>query len=662
MNNKYKSFLFNGEIKDVENENLKLSPNFLMHPDLIPSKITELNNRVLDSADLLLKKMEKLEQEIIEWNKTEKVLGSLIAGLETKINDKLFLRTDTDGFFTTIEERMENSPFFQHRDLEVPGFPFNNDGIEYDSDSLLVRLEHSEDDANLLIPSNMYSIQASKAPFGGSEKVVVIPGSSFSNLSTSSTTGSWIASVITTVPKEVGIVLNISLSEPTKVGHVNLQVVNSSGGMSVSATAVDNDNNGEIVLDSATIAISNTINVNKLCKNIQVQLTKSIYDEILESGEYRYVFCVKSLALYNNVPGYIKSGTFYSKAYLPGSFSKIAIETCDFIEKDVCSIDYSILIGSEGFSEYSLNPLNRPPSANGVPYFALVLPRKRLNNFDNATTISSTATGQSFIPTSSIPNLYGFNNQFKALNFQASLPGEVIPNVQIFKNYKSSDVSNKDALEQDGLYYYTWIYVDKNENRTLDVGNSGITIEGFTVNTVDYNSVIDNLAISGIRKPTNYSYSNVINLDKTGWFKVKIPIRSYYSVGEDFENENELIELDPYYPYNAKYLIEGTNLDINPYKGFAKRAKDKVNIINDPYQVNYKNCYISTFVVVDPENGDSIQKQCILFLKDFDAKNCYVEYPVKDNNIGFFIVKARLQTSDNSITPIISSYKIKLGD
>jgi len=661
MNNKYKSFLFNGEIKDVENENLTLSSDFLMHPDLIPSKMTELNNRTLDAAEMLFHRMEDLEKEIVDWNRTEKTLSSLIANLETNINDKLFLRTDTDGFFGTIEERMENPPFFKHRDLETPGFFFNSTGIEYDSDNFLLRLEHSEEDANLLIPSNTYTVQASKAPFGGSEKVVIVPGSNFSNLNTPNTTGSWIASVVTPVPKEVGIILNISLSEPTKIGYANIQIVNSSGGMGISATAVDNNNNAEVILDNASLGISNAISINKVCKNIQIQLTKTIYDEILDSGEYRYVFCVKALSLYNNVPGYIKSGTFYSKPYIFNAFNKIAIETCDFIEKDTCSIDYSILVGGEGFSEYPLNPLNRPPSANGVPYFALVSPKKKLNNFDNATAISPEASGQAFIPTSSVPNLYGFNNQFKALNFQATLSSEVISNMEIFRNYKSPDIPNREVLEQDGLYYYTWIYVDKNENRVLDIGNSGITIDGFQVSSVDYTGVIDNLAISGIRKPTNYNYSNVIKLDKTGWFRVKIPVKSYYSVGEDFENENELVELDPYYPYNAKYLIEGTNLGIDPYRGFKKRAKEKVAITNDPYQVNYKNCYISSFFV-DDGNGSTVQKQCILFLKDFDAKNCYVEYSVKDNNIGFLVVKAKLQTSDNSITPIISSYKIKLGD
>ena len=87
MDNRYRSFLFNGEIRDVEPKNLEVSLDFLKHPDLIFAKLTELNNRLKDSSELLFKRMERLEQEIVEWSSTEYSLRDLLSNLENKIND-----------------------------------------------------------------------------------------------------------------------------------------------------------------------------------------------------------------------------------------------------------------------------------------------------------------------------------------------------------------------------------------------------------------------------------------------------------------------------------------------------------------------------------------------------------------------------------------------
>jgi hypothetical protein len=54
---------------------------------------------------------------------------------------------------------------------------------------------------------------------------------------------------------------------------------------------------------------------------------------------------------------------------------------------------------------------------------------------------------------------------------------------------------------------------------------------------------------------------------------------------------------------------------------------------------------------------------CVLLHKETDARNVYVEYGKVYNYNGYSLrLIAKLMTSNTSETPILSSYKIKLGD
>jgi hypothetical protein len=193
----------------------------------------------------------------------------------------------------------------------------------------------------------------------------------------------------------------------------------------------------------------------------------------------------------------------------------------------------------------------------------------------------------------------------------------------------------RDLIQQVGNEYHTWIYVDGSNARVLDVGPTGIVVEGLPV------------------------INEKITLNKTGWYKVRIPVAAYNDVGSTFDDVESLKNLDRLYPYNGKYLVEGTNLNIAPYLGFRDRAKARLSPT-----FNLENLDGSTYYLLrnfsDSLNGFS--RFAAILSKEINSKNVYVEYQQKGDFVYNLTVKAKLKTGDQARTPVLSSYKIKLGD
>ena len=105
MNIIYENKLFHGKI---ESNLLEKSPFAIEEigtsPDIYSGKANEIRQRISNIQENILNKCKKLDTDIIKWNSNySKILGSL-EYLEAEINDRLFLRSDTDGFYKSIVE------------------------------------------------------------------------------------------------------------------------------------------------------------------------------------------------------------------------------------------------------------------------------------------------------------------------------------------------------------------------------------------------------------------------------------------------------------------------------------------------------------------------------------------------------------------------------
>jgi hypothetical protein len=428
----------------------------------------------------------------------------------------------------------------------------------------------------------------------------------------------------------------ITMNTTDHVSNVVFSMMNGAGSASLSAITIDLENKAKVILENADVSNTNIIPVDASVKKIQIVIFKNSFDQRLASGEYRYLFHVKKL-LIEGASSYKLSGTFSSSDYVVMNASKVGLEVCDFLN-DSTSIEYYLnvqsMIDNVNFTT-PINPLNKPPGSS--PYALKLSDLRIASNIDALIKPNPTASSTAIIEVPDSLKLLNFTNEYKILNYTAALNKSNIGSVNFFANYIDEIENNLDLIERVGNFYYSWIYIDNKDLHSIDVGDSGITIQGLS------------------------KVNGVISFDKTGWFRIKIPISAYYDSGANFESVEELKTLDPLYPYNGKYILEGTNLKVAPYLGFKKRAKKKLNMVSNLEQLDVNSFYLMRD---QPLEGDyDIKNKFYIILdKSSDIKNGYFEYQNQNDLMYFLRLVAKLKTNDKSKTPILSSYKIKLGD
>jgi hypothetical protein len=715
MNITFENKLFHGKIEDSESDSIIPTDNNLFrNPSVLSGKLTELRQKSDQLQEVVYSKALELERQIINWNLMYPNLLIQLEEYERHINDQLFLRSDSEGFFKVIGDNFTNS---QKIDQIL------SNQVIFDEQLNTVSLDHSEGLSSLSLPAGAYSVNMYMAPGSGMDRITPVYGSSLSNLFANSLS-SWTGQVITQESRQVSVILEIVFPESREIGEVALSMVDSSLSGVIDVVGIDDTNTASILVEKQAITNTNTILVNKKVKRINIQITKNAYDEKYEPSSYRYIFHIKRLALKSLAEGYKTEGFFKSIAENVNA-SKFALEVCDF-EDDQTSIhyfltaknatstyevnclnggnlpkvffnitnlnlldagdesgqyanipdsiqistneggasvnqilvypgnqlggespdndlyvrvlevdgegkvlDYDIVNGAYSIGKVAeITPLNKPPGP--APYIFSIKENNITNNYISPRPLDDSRESSDILTSLGIYNfLQEYNYHY--VNQGVSPTVNSLDSINLFANHISKN-SPEEILEEKDGYYVTWVYVDSQNKGQLNVGNSGIIFEGLT--------------------PSN----QVFSFTKTGWYKVRIPITSYLDVGNDFLDNENLRNLDTKYPYNGKYLIEGTNLNLDPYKGFKVRAKKKFTRCNTLANLGKENFYLllnsSNFYIVVLHN-------------EVDMKDAYLEFP---KQAGEFTSErkvsliAKFKTANNAKTPILGSYKIKLGE
>lgn len=628
MNINYEKRLFNGVISEVTDEQLiPINSSLYKHADAFSGKINEFRQMVEQLKDRVYKQAVELDERIVNWNSKYSAMEFAIEQTESNLSDRMFLRADTDGFYKTI---FENFSLTNNVNLNL--------STNVDIDTRINSVTLKEIGGSRYLTKDFYRLSASKAPGTFIEPIVVIEGSSLNNLHLDNNSG-WTGSVVLRQLKPVTIVLDISLNYETDIGELYLSMVNTSGGASLSAGVTYSDNRFEVVQQDVEVSNTNVLLINRRCKKIQLVITKNSYDERLASGEYRYLFPLRLLKIKKRVDAFESEGSVVSNPYTVFGASKIGIEVCDFTNSNT-SIEYFIRIQDNEtltINDIKINPINHPPSS--VPYAIKLSDFAKANNITNAAPIVSSKDSISILRISDLglAQLYSFTNDLKVLNHSVTVSTDNLPSINFFANYKVTSLNSEDLYERTGPYYTSWIYLEKESNRVLNVGTSGIYIEGLPIE------------------------NSKITITKTGWFKVKIPVESYFDTGTNFSSVENLRERDPLYPYNGKYLIEGTNLNVDPYLGFPKQAKEKLDLVMNLDNLNSKSFYLTRSAIGGTIPALNLYN--VILSKDNSAKNAYIEYNQQNYNLMYdCILIAKLKTSSTYESPVLSSYKIKLGD
>ncbi|NDB81547.1 MAG: hypothetical protein EB127_02175 [Alphaproteobacteria bacterium] len=626
MNINYENKLFHGEIDNsVTTESMLPIKDIYTDPGIMSGKINEFRQRVLQLEENIYRRADLLEKEIIKWNSDFVKIQSGVEELESKVNDDLFLRSDSDGYYKTINENFTKDQGISYT---------NSSNIFVDLPSNLVRLQTGSSQ-KLALKKEKYSVTVVKPNSGVNERVIPVAGSDLNSLDQDNCVG-WTGSVTSPSRAPISLMFEITMNTTEYVSNVVFSMINGAGNASISAIVTDLDNKARVILENADVSNSNVIPVNGSAKKIQIIVFKNSYDERLASGQYRYLFHIKRLIVEGD-SSYLTEGIFSSSDYFITNASKLAIEVCDFLNEST-NIEYYLNIQNMFDStvvQTPINPLNKPPGSS--PYAIKLSDIQSISNVNSNIKIDSTVSSTAIIKIPNTLKLFNFTNEYKILNYTASLNKSNLGSVNFFANYIAESNNPLDLIERVGNFYYSWIYIDKEVNKYIAVGDSGISIQGLT------------------------TAKGIINFDKTGWFRIKIPISSYYDSGKSFASVEELQALDPLYPYNGKYILEGTNLQVEPYLGFKKRAKKKLNLVTNLDQLDSNSFYLLRDQPV-ADNYDIKNKFYIILSKDTDIKNGYFEYQSQNELMYYLRLVAKFKTTDKTKTPILSSYKIKLGD
>jgi hypothetical protein len=624
MNKTYETNLFNGMVlPDTVDVDIPVDQSIYASPAKMSGKLTEYRQMIEELQSNLYDRLVKLEKSIIEWNTTYPKLLSLVEQTEANVNDRLFLRSDSEGFFKVINETFSNSSGIDNS---------LSSNVYLDTENNLVRLSSSTKNPTLKLSNGNYTLSVRRGPGNGAERIYTIPGSSIDNLHEDNQ-ASWIGTVVSQSANPISVVIEVTLASAMPIGHIVLTCSDDSAKSHLTTSYLDENDTNYPIETGVDINNSNIIFINKKAKKIYITITKNFYSERIGSSEYRYIFNIRRLQIFKLVPGYSLTGSYVSTQSIQSS-SKLAIEVCDFTDEDT-NISYSLSMrdpeSGELIGSSEITPVNKPPGA--APY-GIKLNNAKTNNINSPDIAVEGKKATELVLLSEVQNLYSFKDQYKALNHKVFVTQDNINTIEVFMNYKNKDLDDMESYKEAGSSYHTWVYIES-EDRKLDVGNSKIRVEGLV--------------------PVN----GVFLFGKTGWFKIIIPRSEYFNTGKEFESLTELKDLDVKFPYNGKYLIEGTNLLSTPYVRFEKRAKAKLKQVNTLEELDDNSFYLMRSLTYT--NSFSQQFYVIVSPKN-NSKNLFVEYRGVGNLLYSLTLTANLKSNVDYKTPILSSYKIKLGD
>ena len=278
------------------------------------------------------------------------------------------------------------------------------------------------------------------------------------------------------------------------------------------------------------------------------------------------------------------------------------------------------------------------------------------------------------------------NYQIKTTDYTGSGSGSALDvneeKITIFRNvgtkgvdYTSTTSTVRDIEKGWGFsdpYYICIIEVQNPDGMAIDVGNQPIIIDGAI-----YTSKIGNSILTG--KTAASDGIHRIKVHKNNWMDV--PSGTMSGAPTDLE---ELKALDLLYPYNHKLIIEGYNYspsysatDEQIYVGadvFAELIMKKVSSFDLLYNttVNNYELYAIDLDAPNTHNGTggnpNVNDATKVFLLKVDEGNPDIQneaFMIRFKQINllqkYLRLRADFVTSNDEISPGLTSYKIKLG-
>lgn len=611
------------------------------------------------------------------WSFEAKRLSSKARKLEQRLDSLLLLSNGTAGYFATVGETFS--------DLEDVDTENTTANVNIDEGQVSLGLgTDSFESINNINLTAMTDYDVSFRPLSKR------PGTTYFNVSADNSllqifktySSSWVAKVLASTTGQMTCELKAQIS--TSVEYVSR--------ISMRYTSPDITGRSTITamysLDGYTWTIVPTNEATKpLTSNLSWTFPKTGISWIKfiinrpshDQGKYEYLFSAESVKLFGDTYSATVGNTFQSNALSAVNnknniveFSKVQLDSCDNVPTDT-SIVYYVSASKDNSTWTDWNAIS-PSHIEGIKYPKVISfgGSSYLDNSNSSVSVlNSSYNADDLVTTFDDSDVvtYKFKtNRFGAVNTKIEVkagddPDVISNSISVWRNVRVTDSYPDTATVRgvprgwstdEGETYICYFEIFDSNGKFLDFGDKLCVLDGQLV------SGVVNVS-KGIHK---------FETAAENWFDIA---ENYNDLGYDLTTEEVLKTIDPLYPYNHKLVIEGFPYP-NGFKGekiykgtdisaefYCTRTSlfDLENNITDYGYYAVRgigasdiNQIISIVLQYEPNNTDFVNEKIFVKWKTAGDQSSTYKY---------VRLKAVLSTSDSSVTPTITSYRIKLG-
>lgn len=667
--------LFNLNESKVETKEISSASKFNNTLDSIYQDLYILYRHLFKISDQSLRYFQR-------WKAESEILEHRLDELNERINLLTLVNLDSAGYFNFIQENFLNSSkidltntkaFIDYNQSFVSIGTSTNNSTPTKID--LSSLTNKNIEVNVLSRNNLLSIIESN----GSQKKNIVSNSSESFQQTI-----WLSKA-----DPVSIEVKIDLLEEYDFTRLDIDLHMSNSTSSIQITpmySLDNFNFNQLPIETFTRSIidkSSFIFSKITARYIKLVMTKLGFDRFIKE-QFGYEFGIDELSIYNETFTTNTETIFLSQALsvldkdgTPLEFNKVVLEVCEEIPENT-SIDYYVAASVD--TDFSNNefvriePITRQETLNptiinfgdlseievsdiGISYNAAGT-TNFINPKQTYTLISSIVEGTITSSTITASNIrYGFlNSNDRILDYELSQSIDISKKgIEIWRNISSRTSSaeirgTKNGWRYEDPYYITNVYVKNSNGFKINIGNNPMII--------DDTPQRETFTLS----PGKHT----IKVYKNNWQTINLTTVSTLS---------ELKSADSLYPFNHKYLVEGINystsynsVDPKIYLGFdivAEYLMTEVSVLDLLNNVS-SNDYSKFAIDLSSVDG-AVGPNKVFLLKvdenqsDFINEKFLIRFNSVNQLYSYLKFKAVLNTEDETLTPFLQSYRLKIS-
>lgn len=590
--------------------------------------MTTISQRLEDLTNLL-------EDSFRGFQGTARRTNRLLRQLEGRVDNLLLLNSEVDVFIHGIEETFDTQEL-----------------IDFDETTASVEAGYVTLGRNGITPLDLSDVKIGAT--ATSERGIIGSQTSSDINLLKEEDGSYWEHLVYSKSRQgrVSTLIELELPEALYVGDLRLTTsaisVNQKTTMTVFYSLDGQTYTALEPVETVLVSSENTFNIGvEGVKKIQILMSKTVSDNVTTAGnQYVYVFSLDSLKIFSDRYTDDKESVLIAGPYTitdeegtPVLFTKATLSACVSSPEDT-SVSFFLSKDKENWQSVNWRGDSvkivsfADGSSDGTSFFVDETLSERQ--------LTETAIGVEEIDfqTEALLN--------KAVHEDFS---PVVPLRSIVIKRNTADYDSPESLYgvSPGWFfnpntetYSTTVYVGASEGRTLDVGPTGLRVNGAIVTGL-------------VELQQGYS---VLETDDGNWFELPAGL----------SNVDQIINNDPLYPYNHKYLIQGYAFPSGfkgerIYTGVDEYFGSLLQYI-PPERFNaLENMGVANFGFYTLEDVDGSLYFKVKVDKTFASwrdERFDVDWVVQSDESSDIYVKAVLATSNTENTPKIEDYMVRV--